>query len=165
MKTYHDVIKKLGLVPLPEEGGFYRETFRSSRFVQSDVLGKKSECTAIYYLITENSFSALHAVDQDEIFHFYAGSSVEMFQIMPDKKSNLVTLGSDIFNEEQPQVIVPHGVWQGTKLKHPKEGDWALLGCTVAPGFELENFHILNRSELIKKFPEYKEKVTEFTNP
>jgi predicted cupin superfamily sugar epimerase len=161
---YKEVIKKLDLVPLPEEGGFYRETFRSNRIVKSEVLGEKSECTCIYYLITEESFSALHAVDQDEIFHFYAGSSVEMFQFTTDGESEITTIGNDIFNDEIPQVIVPNGVWQGTKLKEPKEGAWALLGCTVAPGFEIENFHIESRSELIQKFPHLKEQITRFTN-
>jgi predicted cupin superfamily sugar epimerase len=161
---YKEVIKKLDLVPLPEEGGFYRETFRSNRIVKSEVLGEKSECTCIYYLITEESFSALHAVDQDEIFHFYAGSSVEMFQFTTDGESEITTIGNDIFNDEIPQVIVPNGVWQGTKLKEPKEGAWALLGCTVAPGFEIENFHIESRSELIQRFPHLKEQITRFTN-
>lgn len=161
---YTEVIKKLDLVPLPEEGGFYRETFRSKRMVKSEVLGEKSECTCIYYLITEDSFSALHAVDQDEIFHFYAGSPVEMFQFNTDGESELITIGNDIFKDEIPQVIVPHGIWQGTKLKESKEGAWALLGCTVAPGFEIENFHIESRAELVSKFPHLEEQITRFTN-
>ncbi len=161
---YSEVIKKLDLVPLPEEGGYYKETFRSQRMVKSEALGEKSECTCIYYLITDDSFSALHAVDQDEIFHFYAGSPVEMFQFTTEGKDQTITIGNDIFNDEVPQVIVPHGVWQGTKLKNPKEGDWALLGCTVSPGFELENFHIESRSELIAKYPHLKEQITRYTN-
>ena len=161
---YSEIIKKLDLVPLPEEGGYYRETFRSPRMVNSEILGEKSECTCIYYLITDDSFSALHAVDQDEIFHFYAGSPVEMFQFSTDGENKTITLGNDLFNDEIPQVIVPHGVWQGTKLKDPKEGSWALLGCTVSPGFDIENFHIESRTELIKKYPDLSEQITRFTN-
>ena len=161
---YSEIIKKLDLVPLPEEGGYYRETFRSPRMVNSNVLGEKSECTCIYYLITDDSFSALHAVDQDEIFHFYAGSPVEMFQFTTDGKNKTITLGNDLFHDEIPQVIVPHGVWQGTKLKDPIEGAWALLGCTVSPGFDIENFHIESRAELIKKYPNLSEQITRFTN-
>lgn len=164
MKTIDDVIQKLGLVPLPEEGGFYRETFRSQRFVQSEVLGSRSECTAIYYLITDASFSALHAVDQDEIFHFYLGSAVEMFEIDLQGRGSKTIIGSDIFQNQHPQKIVPHGVWQGTKLLNPKPGDWALLGCTVAPGFELENFHIKTRSELIEIYPHLRDDIIKFTN-
>lgn len=161
---YSEIIKKLDLVPLPEEGGYYRETFRSSRMVNSEALGVKSECTCIYYLITDDSFSALHAVDQDEIFHFYAGSPVEMFQFTTDGNGTEITLGNDLFNDEIPQVIVPHGVWQGTKLKDPQKGSWALLGCTVAPGFDIENFHIESRSELIKKYPHLVDQITRYTN-
>lgn len=161
---FDEVIKKLDLVPLPEEGGFYKETFRSNRNVSSEALGQKSECTAIYYLITEESFSALHAVDQDEIFHFYAGSPVEMFQFDEEGNSKYITIGNDIMNDEVPQVVVPHGIWQGTKLKDPKEGAWALLGCTVSPGFDFENFHIKNRDELCSLFPLLKEDIVKYTN-
>lgn len=161
---YQKIIDKLGLVPLPEEGGYYKETFKSKRLVKSDALGTRSECTCIYYLITEDSFSALHAVDQDEIFHFYAGSPAQMFQIDHDGNGKYITLGSDIFNDESPQVIVPHGVWQGTKLKNPTEGAWALLGYTVAPGFEIENFHIKTRQELCKQFPQHSSDIEKFTN-
>lgn len=164
MKHYRDVIKKLDLVPLPEEGGFYRETYRSKRKVISDILGEKVESTVIYYLITEESFSALHLVDMDEVFHFYAGSPVEMFQIDQSGKGSKITIGNDIFNDEVPQVIVPHGIWQGTKLKEPKEGDWALLGCTVSPGFDIENFHIKNRQDLCHEFPHLKTDIEKYTN-
>ena len=157
-----EVISKLGLVPLPIEGGFFRETYRSSRLVDS-ALGQRSECTAIYYLITEESFSALHVVDQDEIFHFYAGDPVEMFQILPDGTSKTIIMGNDFLNNEIPQVIVPHGVWQGTRLKTSGKGKWALLGCTVAPGFEYENFHLEPRDVLLAKFPQYREQIVRFT--
>lgn len=160
-----DVIKKLGLVPLPEEGGFYKETFRSPRIVSSKVLGDKSECTCIYYLITNESFSALHAVDQDEIFHFYAGSPVKMFQVSPDGQSKSIVIGNDVMNDQVPQVIVPHGVWQGTKLLDQAHEAWALLGCTVSPGFDFENFHIKSRNELSNMFPGLESDIKEFTNP
>lgn len=164
MRHYSEIIKKLNLTPLPEEGGFYRETYRSKRMVTSEALGEKSECTVIYYLITEESFSALHLVDMDEVFHFYAGSPVEMFQINQNGEGSKITIGNDIFNDEIPQVFVPHGIWQGTKLKDPKEGDWALLGCTVAPGFDIENFHIKGRKELCAEFPHLSAEIERYTN-
>jgi predicted cupin superfamily sugar epimerase len=165
MTTYKEVIEILNLVPLAKEGGFFRETYRSNRFVNSDVLGRRSESTAIYYLITEYSFSSLHLVDQDEIFHFYAGSPVEMLQIDQNGNHQLIMIGNNIFGGERPQVVAPYNVWQGTKLKNPKEGAWALLGCTVSPGFEYENFHIKSRNELIKDFPHLKNLINAFTNP
>jgi predicted cupin superfamily sugar epimerase len=162
MKTAQNVIDKLNLIPLPEEGGFYKETFKSQRLVKSEVLGDMSECTCIYYLITGESFSALHVVDMDEIFHFYAGDPVEMFQIDQNGNGKLITLGPDIFNNEVPQLVVPHGIWQGTKIKDPKPNSWALLGCTVAPGFELRNFHLLNKSDLKHKFPTHSALIDKF---
>lgn len=162
--TSKEVIDLLQLTPLPEEGGFYKETFRSPRRVTSETLGDRSECTSIYYLITSDSFSALHQVDQDEIFHFYAGSSVEMFQIDQNGNGRTIIIGNNLLQEEQPQVIVPHGVWQGTKLLNKTDESWALLGCTVSPGFEIENFHIKTRKELIEIYPQHRDNITKFTN-
>lgn len=162
--TAEQVIKELKLIPLPEEGGFFFENYRSDCFIESRELGKRTECTAIYYLVTPESFSGLHWVDQNEIFHFYAGNSVEMFQITQDGQASKVIIGSDILKGERPQVIVPRKAWQGTKLLDPKPGSWALLGCTVAPGFEYENFHIESREQLVSRFPDLKEDIIRFTN-
>lgn len=150
--TYQEIIQKLNLIRLPEEGGFYRETYRTET------------CTAIYYLITEDNFSGLHTVDMDEIFHFYAGSAVEMFQILQDGTGRTIKIGNDIANGEVPQVIVPKDVWQGTKLLDPKPGAWALLGCTVSPAFQFETFHIKNRDELTKMFPQHADKISKFAS-
>jgi predicted cupin superfamily sugar epimerase len=162
--TAQDIIEKLKLVPLPEEGGFYKETFRSKRLVLSAELGEMSECSCIYYLITPDSFSGLHWVDQDEIFHFYAGDPVEMFQFTSEVDARHVTIGNNIMNDEIPQVVVPPGVWQGTKLKAQNKDSWALLGCTVAPGFEIRNFHIKSCKELIEEFPKLTKEITNYTN-
>ncbi len=150
--NYKEVIKKLNLIPLPEEGGYFRETYRTK------------ECTAIYYLISPESFSGLHWVDQEEIFHFYAGNPVEMFQINKDGTGKKLIIGNDFFSGEQPQVIVPGGTWQGTRLLKSAPDSWALLGCTVAPGFEYENFHIEDRTSLTKKYPHLSEDIKRFTN-
>lgn len=159
--TAAEVIALLGLTPLPLEGGYFKETYRSDRRVDS-AIGNRTECTAIYYLVTEKSFSLLHAVDQDEIFHFYLGHPVQMLQIV-DGKPRRIIIGNDLSKGHSPQVIVPRGIWQGTKLLSPEPGAWALLGCTVAPGFEYENFHIKSRSELRKLFPGLESEIDEFT--
>jgi predicted cupin superfamily sugar epimerase len=161
--NYKDVIKQLNLIPLPEEGGYFRETYRSQKSVQSEI-GLRKECTAIYYLISPESFSGLHWVDQEEIFHFYAGEPVEMFQIDKDGNGKKIIIGNNIFNGQNPQVVVPRGTWQGTRLFNSHENSWALLGCTVAPGFELENFHIQDRAWLISKYPHLSEDIKRFTN-
>ncbi len=159
--TKEEVIAKLGLIPLEIEGGFFRQTYKSTENVQG-ILGTRSECTAIYYMVTEESFSALHIVDQDEIFHFYSGEEVEMFQILADGTPQTIIIGK-VENGHEPQVVVPRGVWQGTKLRTPGKGKWALLGCTVAPGFEYENFTLKSRDELLSLYPQHKDQITRFT--
>ncbi len=148
--TADEVIQKLNLVPLPLEGGFFRECYRTKH------------STAIYYLVTEKSFSSLHAVDMDETFHFYAGSPVQMLQIH-DGKAVKIIIGNNLAISHEPQVTVPRGIWQGTKLFESKPGDWALLGCTVAPAFEYEHFHIKGRKELTGMFPGIEREIAEFT--
>ena len=158
---YREIIKKLNLVPLPEEGGFYKETFRSNRLVKSEALGQKSECTAIYYLITEDSFSALHAVDQDEIFHFYLGDPVEMIQLYPDSRGEIFKIGNDIFNGFFPQVLVPKGVWQGCRLING--GRFALMGTTMSPGFDYSDYESGKREILIQQYSKFKEIIINLT--
>ena len=167
MMTAEEIIKKLDLKPLPEEGGYYRETFRAEKvnapasIFGINSAGTRTASTAIYYLVTPESFSALHKVASDEIFHFYSGDPVEMIQI--DEAGNLThyVMGSDIFNGHSPQVVVRKGVWQGLRLK--KGGGWALMGTTVSPGFEFEDFELGERDELIKIFPQHRENINSYT--
>ena len=121
----------------------------------------RTSSTAIYYLVTPDDFSALHKVASDEIFHFYSGDPVEMIQIDEDGKLTHHTLGSDIFKGQSPQVVVRHGVWQGLRLKHG--GAWALMGTTVSPGFEFEDFVLGGRDELTKAFPQHRDDIIRFT--
>jgi predicted cupin superfamily sugar epimerase len=165
--TADQLIQKLGLVPLPEEGGFYKETYRSSNEqVSARSFGIPSEgtrvaSTAILYLVTPDSFSALHKVASDEIFHFYSGDPVEMIQIDEAGSLKKFVIGSDIMNGQSPQIVVPRGVWQGLRLK--KGGKWALMGTTVAPGFEFEDFEIGEQNKLINQFPQHESDIKQFT--
>lgn len=162
-----DVIRILNLKPLPEEGGYYRETYRSADpGVPTNAFGSKTNVgrlasTAIYYLVTPNSFSALHRVKADEIFHFYSGDPVEMIQIDEEGKLTKHIIGSNFVDGQQPQLVVPKGVWQGTRLV--AGGQWALMGTTVAPGFEFEDFEGGDRSKMINLFPQHKDDITRFT--
>ena len=165
MELKDQIIKKLGLVSLPEEGGFYFESYRSNIEVEADLSGsgtkeKRKASTCIYYLITPNDFSALHKVKSDEIFHFYLGDPVEMFQV-DDEGSRKVLIGSDVLNGQTPQVIVPAGMWQGTRLK--EGGQFALMGTTVSPGFEFVDFELASREEMLKRFPDKREDVLKYT--
>ncbi|MBK9293896.1 MAG: cupin domain-containing protein [Oligoflexia bacterium] len=167
MKTAEDVIKFLNLKPLPEEGGYFRETYRSDKInAPAKIFGINSDSprvisTAIYYLVHQKSFSALHRIKSDEVFHFYAGDPVEMIQINDQGILNKYILGADVFKEQQPQVVVPKGVWQALRLK--EGGSWALLGTTVSPGFEFEDFEVGTREQMLKLFPQHRDDIMRFS--
>lgn len=150
MLSATEIIRMLELKPHPNEGGFFRETYRSPL------------STAIYYLLTPETFSAMHKLPGDEIFHFYLGDPVEMLQLHPDGSGMSIMLGSDIEKGMQPQVIVPSGVWQGSRLLHG--GAFALMGTTMAPGFEFKRYEAGKRGILLKAFPKFREKIESLTD-
>lgn len=141
--TADEVIAKLGLVPLPGEGGYFREMYRGQESFSSDLPDRygagaaRSTGTAIYYFLTPETYSALHRLKSDEIYHFYRGDPVQLTTIDADGKVEHVVLGSRFEEGERCQFVVPAGVWQGSRLIGA--GKWALLGTTVAPGFVFED--------------------------
>lgn len=158
MITADTVKSLLNLQPHPEEGGFFRETYRSPHPLSKDLLpGNYSEerflATAIYYLLTPHTFSALHRLPTDELFHFYLGDPVEMLQLLPDGSGRTITLGQDITNGMQLQVVVKKGVWQGSQLR--AGGQFALLGTTMSPGFESPDYESGQRKQLIADYPQF----------
>jgi predicted cupin superfamily sugar epimerase len=165
--TKEQIIKKLGLTPLPGEGGYYKETYRCQMALDARTLGIQADGqrnlgTAIYYMVTGKEFSALHRLPGDEIFHFYAGDPVEMVQFDPKTgEVKKIILGSDILGDQQVQVVVPAGVWQGTHLV--KGGKWALLGTTMAPGFDFHDFELGDRKKLLDQFPSHMEDIQGLT--
>ncbi len=163
--TADDVIRLLALQPHPVEGGFFRETYRSIQTLPHTVLpthgGHRSVSTAIYYLLKPGHVSELHVLPGDEAFHFYLGSPVKMLQLWPDGSGKEVILGSDILTGQVPQLVVPGGVWQGTRLLG-NEG-FALLGCTVAPGFDYADYRSGTRAELTVRWPAFAEEITRLT--
>ena len=149
------IIRQLGLQPHPE-GGFYRETYRSGETIAAAALppryGKdRSFSTAIYYLLTPDSFSSLHRLQSDELFHFHLGDPVTMLQLHEDGRGETITLGQDILAGQQLQVVVPRGVWQGMFLNDG--GRFALLSTTVSPGFDFADFEVGTRDALIRRYP------------
>ncbi|HNV71985.1 MAG TPA: cupin domain-containing protein, partial [Candidatus Ozemobacteraceae bacterium] len=157
--TPQDIIDRLGLKPHPE-GGYYAETWRSSEFIAQQHLaprysGNRRFGTAIYYFLTSDTFSALHRIESDEIFHFYAGYTVELFQLTETGVGAVHRLGNDLCAGALPQLVVPRGIWQGCRLV--QSGSWALLGCTVAPGFEYDDFCLADRHELLERFPQWRD--------
>jgi uncharacterized protein len=159
MLTAREIIAALNLRPLPKEGGYYRETYRSGAYHQD---GGRSLSTAIYYLLTRDSFSTLHRLPSDEIFHFYWGDPVSMLQLWPDGTGRIVTLGPDVCAGQSPQLVVPAGVWQGSWLA---SGSCALLGTTMAPGFDFADYEAGDRAKLARAYPEFAEIIGRLMAP
>ena len=155
-----EVIRQLNLEPLPHEGGFFRQTYRS-RIPFPWKSSQRWLGTAIYYLVTPESFSAWHRVEQDELFHFYLGDPVEMVQLTDDGELRTMVLGSDIARGQNPQMLVPGSVWQGLRLV--AGGKWALMGATVTPGFDFADFQLGSRRDLLQRFPQHREMIQALT--
>ena len=163
--TADKVRQLLQLEPLPMEGGYFRETYGSHIVVPAEQLGglysgPRRVGTAIYYLITPESFSALHRVPGSEIFHFYRGDPAEMLQLLPDGSSRTITMGTEFEKGYQPQVIVRGGVWQGLKLV--TGGRWALLGTTMSPGFDYADYQHGNVEQLVAQYPGAADKIRSY---
>jgi predicted cupin superfamily sugar epimerase len=161
--TAEDIIKIFNMAPLPDEGGYYVETYRASEIINSlptRYEGSRTFSTAILYLITPKSFSKLHKVKSDEVFHFHLGDPVEMLKIDEACKTETVILGTDFLKGQKPQAIVYKNTWQGTKLI--EDGKFALLGCTVAPGFDFSDYESANKDLLIKQFPNAKALIEKY---
>ncbi len=154
MKTANYWIEKLELLPHPE-GGYYKEVYRSTEEVVAELLplqrtGVRSINTAIYYLLEKENFSAFHRIKSDEIWHFYDGEPIVIYVL--DKNGKLEEL---LLDKDNPMQIVPKNTWFAAELKD--KNSFALLGCTVAPGFDFKDFEMGEKSQLIKAYPEHKE--------
>ena len=157
--TIEDLIRVLQLQPLPDEGGLFSQSYCSVESIPADGLppryaGKPRPFgTAIYYLLTSaaDSFSALHRLLTDEVFHFYLGDPLEGLLLYPDGASRTVTLGQDILAGEQIQFVVPAGIWQGWRVK--AGGKVALIGTTMAPGYTQADFELGKREILTAQYP------------
>ncbi|MBB5055626.1 hypothetical protein HDF16_000295 [Granulicella aggregans] len=165
--TAVEVKDLLGLKPHPQEGGWYVRTYESAEtvpatnFVDGRYDGPRRMSTAIYYLLEPETFSEMHLLQSDEIFHFYAGDALEMLQLFADGTGKRVVIGNDFVAGERPQVLVERGVWQGSRLV--PGGRWALLGCTVSPGFEFVDYTEGKQAELTERWPEWAELISGLT--
>ncbi len=143
------LIQFLNLKPHPE-GGYYRETYRGP----SPIPGFKPQrvfSTAIYYLLVPGSVSKMHRLACDEIFHFYVGDPVTWVLLGPAGEVQKTVLGQDLKKDQQLQLVIPAGTWFGGFLN--EGGQFALMGTTVAPGFEFEDFVLGDRKKLLELFP------------
>ena len=140
MPTADEIIATFGLQPLEGEGGFFRRSWT----LHSE--SGPPRATAIFYLMTPESFSALHRLYTDEVFHFYLGDPCEQIVINKEGEATTTILGSDILSGQQVQSVVPANLWQGTKLL--EGGEWALLGTTMTPGFHEDGFELATADDL-----------------
>jgi predicted cupin superfamily sugar epimerase len=167
--TANEVKEILGLAPHPREGGSFVRTYESGEmlpaaaFADERYPGPHHTGTAIYYFLEPGTFSEMHRLKSDEIFHFYAGDPVEMLQLHDDGSGTVIRIGNRLALGERPQLVVPRGVWQGSYLA--PGGAWALLGCTVSPGFEFEDYEFATREDLTAGWPAFTARIAELTRP
>ena len=169
MSTANDIIDALKLEP-HIEGGFYRRVFKSVETILLQALPSRYTedhkfAGSIYYLLTRTTCSKMHRLKSDETYHFYKGASVELLVLYPNGDSQIVVLGSDILNGEVPQFTVPHGTWQGSRIKPESKSvpnepvdrfDYALMGTTVYPAFEYSDFEFGDKQYLIENYQTHK---------
>ena len=159
-------IEKLRLNPHPE-GGYYRQTYKSELLIPADSLpghwGPRAASTAIYFLLEAENFSAFHRLRSDELWHFYAGSSLLVHVIDQAGAYSRLLLGCDPDAGQAFQAIVPAGHWFASHVADWKS--WALVGCTVSPGFDFADFEIAKRTDLIGQHPEHETIIQRLTPP
>ena len=160
--TAQDWIERLGLLPHPE-GGYFRETYRSSLELPEGALpeynGKRCASTAIYFLVTSDAPSRLHRLATDEVWHHYAGDPLELVVIHPEGRLEKILLGSMLEAGCLPQAVVPAGTWFGGRVM----GEYALCGCTMAPGFDFADFELGEREVLIHAYPQHSIEIKALT--
>ena len=166
MLSAEEIIEFFGMKPLPDEGGYYIQTYRAEDKIPKAALperftGERNFSTAILYLLTPDTFSALHRLASDEIFHFCLGDSVTMLQLHPDGASEVITLGQEILTGEHLQVTVPKNSWQGCFLN--EGGKFALMGLTVAPGFEFADYESGCKDKLLEQYPNEHDLIVRLT--
>jgi predicted cupin superfamily sugar epimerase len=157
--NHKDIIEELQLQPHPE-GGFYAETYRSSAFTLNQNGEKRNLSTAIYFLLHDTNKSNFHRIQSDELWFFHQGEPIEIVTIQ-DGKARSIILGNAIEKGELPQATIPANTWFGSKLKDGK--GFALVSCTVAPGFDFLDFELAEREKLVTEFPNLRALIEEFT--
>jgi len=144
-----EVIRRLELQPHPVEGGWFRETYRSPH------------SSAIHFLLKAGQVSELHLLPTDELWHFHMGCTIRMLQLWPDGTGRTVTIGANVALGESPQVVVPGGVWQGSRLE--AEHGFSLVSCTMSPPFEYAGYRNASRAELTARWPAFADEIARLT--
>ena len=163
--TVELLVKELELLPHPE-GGYYKETYRSEGIISQQCLspefsGDRNMATGIYFLIEKGNFSALHKIKSDETWHFYYGDALEVIEINDEGKLTITKVGKDIIAGQTFQYTVKANTWFGSRVS--SNGIFSLVGCTVYPGFDFNDFELAKKEELIKQFPQHQKIISELT--
>ncbi len=158
-------IERLRLLPHPE-GGYYRETYRASDQIGAEALERRfgaarSASTAIYFLLTSADFSSLHRMKSDEAWHYHVGSPLTVHAIDPNGNLQTYKVGLGLDDGQQPQAVVPGGHWFGATVDEP--GGYSLVSCTVAPGFDFEDFELGDRQHLTRLYPQHQTLIERLT--
>ena len=162
-QTINNIIEQLSLKRHPE-GGWYRETYRcteTANALPGRFDGVRSFSTAIYFLLGKSDVSMLHRIKSDELWHFYAGTTLTIHLFNPNGEYQALRLGNDLAAGATYQAVVPAGCWFGGEVTG--EGDYSLVGCTVAPGFDFADFEMGIREDLLQSYPDYAEIICRLT--
>ena len=140
------------------EGGYFRQMYQSDETLTAKTLperyaGERTCSTSIYFLLTETGFSAFHRLQSDEVWHFYTGDPVEIYVIGETGEMQTLLLGPDPSKGQHFQLTVPHNHWFAARVE--KAEGFALVGCTVAPGFHFEDFELAERDKLVEQYPRH----------
>lgn len=159
MQTADRLIENLGMLRHPE-GGYYAQCLASDRLIQGGASGceERRLWTSIYFLLKAGQVSHLHRLAADEVWYFHAGSPLEIVSITAGGRLEAVSLGLDLEAGQRPQALVTAGSWFGSRLLG---GDYALVGCMVAPGFEFSDFELARRDELLRLYPQHSQSIEE----
>ena len=165
MKEFEELIRRFDLKPHPE-GGFFKETYRSEGKISEASLpkaysGERNYATSIYFLLTSDMFSAFHKINQDEIWHFYAGTPLRIHCISKEGNYEAHDMGTDFDSNLVPQVVIPGGSWFAAETLHPNS--YSFVGCSVAPGFDFDDFVLPTQKELLEKFPDHEPLIRRLT--
>lgn len=159
MTTAQNLIQQLHLQPHPE-GGYYRETYRAGLLITAPSGAQRNVSTAIYYLLENNDRSHFHRIQSDELWFFHQGQPLEVL-LLENAQLTVLTLGHDLARGELPQAVVPAHTWFGARVKGGT--GFALVSCTVAPGFDFADFELADRTRLTTEFPNQAAIIEQFT--
>jgi hypothetical protein len=161
------LIDRLHMALIPGEGAYFSVTYQSADRIDAGSVaprypaGERAAGGAIYALVTPTAFSALHRLQTDEIWHFYAGTPIELLLLRPDGTGEKIVLGPDLLNGEHPQYVVPHGTWMGGRPRN--DGAYSLFGTTMAPAFAPSDFELGDRAALQKDYPRFAKLIAALT--